>query len=57
MKSSEFCESNIEMITQYWRDNRHTLAKAIDDIFILHFPDICFYLEVLVHHLICVYIF
>ena len=22
MKSSEFCESNIEMITQYWRDNR-----------------------------------
>ena len=51
MKSSEFCESNIEMITQYW------LAKAIDDILIIHFPDICFYLEVLVHHLICVYIF
>ena len=45
MKSSEFCESNIE------------IAKAIDDIFIIHFPDICFYLEVLVHHLICVYIF
>ena len=53
MKSSEFCESNIEMITQYWP----AIAKAIDDISIIRFPDICLYLEVLVHHLICVYIF
>ena len=57
MKSSEFCESNIEMITQYWPANRQKAIKAIDDTFIIHFPDICFYLEVLVHHLICVYIF